>query len=125
MAKELLKLRMKYGLSLNDVAEIFSKLTHLPSGTFHLIPHLRQLRLYLIAVVALNLNHPVFDRAAGATQLFQLLRQGCNFILIGRYAGNHRHCFAAAMLAITHDAHNAIALFGRLAPTPTPAPTSN
>src|SRR5438105_4984874 len=35
---------------------------------------------------------------------------------------HHRHCFAAAMLAITRDAHNAIALFGRLASTPTPAP---
>src|SRR5437588_7935043 len=97
----------------------------LSPGALHLISHLRQLRLHLIAVVALNLNHPVFDRAAGATQLFQLLRQGRNFILIGRYAANHRHCFAAAMLAITRDAHNAIALFGRLASTPTPASASS
>jgi hypothetical protein len=40
----------------------------LPSRPFHLIPQLTQPGLHLLAMVALNLDHAVFDGAAGATQ---------------------------------------------------------
>src|SRR5579863_2982941 len=62
----------------------FPFLSHRSSpGAFHLIPHLRQLRLHLLAVVALNFDDAVFDRSAGAAEFFQLLPQRYNRLVAG------------------------------------------
>src|SRR5579859_1961774 len=61
-------------------------------------------------MVALNFYHTVFNRAAGAAQLLELLRQGGYGLLIRGKARNHRDSFAAPVLAVAHHARDAIIL---------------
>ncbi len=82
----------------------------LPTRALDLVAQRRQFRDHLIAVVALNLDRPVFYRTTGAAELFQLLRERAKFAFRANDAINDRNSLAAPVFAVTRYAHDAIAL---------------
>ena len=89
----------------------------LASCSFDFVAEFGQFCLHFVAVVALNFDCAVFDSAAGATEFLQSLGQGCDFSGGGGDTGDDGDCFAAAVLFVTHDANDAVALSGGLLPS--------
>src|SRR5258708_38203072 len=85
------------------------------TSTFDLVAESGQFGDHFVTMLALNLNFSVFNGAPGAARLLDLLCQRGQVGFAPRYASNHGHGFPAALLAVTHHAHNPIAFARGLA----------
>src|SRR5262249_30703309 len=82
------------------------------SDTFHTVAHAFQYRNQPLSLVALNLDHAVFDRPAGATPNFELRGQCEQASLIKRDVGSSRHALAPSALRLPTEPDHRGALAG-------------
>src|SRR5262249_7761244 len=80
----------------------------LAAGDLHRIPAPLELSLESIAKLALDLDHPVAQRAARAARAFELLRERFERVRRSAQPGDQRDRLAPARLAIAQQAHHAI-----------------
>src|SRR5579884_1065528 len=80
----------------------------LTTGAFDLVAQSGQFGHHFIAMVTLDLDIAIFNSAARAAQLLELLCQCGQLNIASHYPGDNGHGFAAPLFAVAHHPHDAI-----------------
>lgn len=70
----------------------------LAASQLYILESFFQFLLYFFAVIALYLDDAIFDRAAGATQGFKILREGFQIFCAQIQTANKRYAFSLPSL---------------------------